>query len=840
MDVARRTTVTPEGFGEQLRQLRSAASLSQAELARRSGLSTAAVGALERGTRRAPKRETITLLANALALNHSERADLEQAAEHGRARTRTPRPDALAATHNLPYQLTSFVGREDQIEQITRRIESSRLVTVVGSGGVGKTRIALEIGMQLAMNATDEVRLIDLAPLQSGIFITSRIAGVLDIELSDMGDSPESLASALKTRRVLLVLDNCEHLIADATKTIRALLQGCPNVRILATTRERLGIMGEVVHRLSPLALPDDNRLTIANARSASAVELFLQRTHSADPDVTFTDRDAATLIDVCRRLQGIPLAIELVAAQVPTLGLETLSRRLEAALEITRSTRSIPDRQQTMHDTIAWSHDLLTDPERLLLRRLGIFAAGCTLAAAESVCAETDLQVTHVAGLLASLVDKSLVNAVIEGEHMRYVLLDSTRAFVRERLAEAEEESTFSRRHAEWLAAYGEHVAREYLAKPNLVWLNEFVSEIDNVRSALEWALRSELDDDVLLAGQITGSFRGLWLIQGWFGECRRWITLVLERIDETQQPLVVASLLTALAQTLAGPEALAVWNHLIIVLRRHLNDRLRLASTLAALGAQYCHYGSTEKAQNAIDEAHQILVEERTPGTPSFPLDNIKQTLLATSLKLSVARGQFAEARAYLEEAMALGARLGDEYYSTSLVRVGAELEFVAGDPLLAAKYSVEAVRLAEAIPRAPEIIAWALCVDAAIRLSTADSRRGKAAARRAFDVVVSLEDTALRLISLQNLAAVAAHSGRWQTGARFLGSIEVWRETAKYQRSLFEEATCKVLIAALHAQLGADTETHMAEGRRLNADVSAAEVLLIDFRDNVDTES
>jgi transcriptional regulator with XRE-family HTH domain len=201
MDV--RTRVTVEGFGERLRQLRSAAGISQDELARRSGFSTAGVGALERGVRRAPQPETIALLADALSLGEEARTDLEQAAQRGRARIRTPSPGALASTHNLPLQLTSFVGRADDIEQIRRRIESSRLVTVVGSGGVGKTRVSLEAAMHLTLNAREEVRFVDLAPLQDETFVPGRIAAAVGIRLSGPDEAPESLARALNARRVL-------------------------------------------------------------------------------------------------------------------------------------------------------------------------------------------------------------------------------------------------------------------------------------------------------------------------------------------------------------------------------------------------------------------------------------------------------------------------------------------------------------------------------------------------------------------------------------------------------------------------------------------------------------
>jgi predicted ATPase len=575
-----------------------------------------------------------------------------------------------------------------------------------------------------------------------------------------------------------------------------------------------MGIVGEVVHRLPPLVVPVHDPASLSDARSCSAIELFVQRGLAADPDITFADEQTPVVIDICRRLDGIPLAIELAAAQLPALDLETLSRRLEATLGAAHALRGLPDRQQTMRDTIAWSYDLLSERERLLLRRLAIFSGGCTLAAAESVCPQGELRTADVAGRLASLVDKSLVNAVIDGDTMRYALFDSTRAFAWERLAEAGEQADLSRRHARWLAAYGERAVREFASKPNLVWLDEFWPEIDNVRRALEWTLHSQSDEDVLLAGHIAGSFRGLWIIPGLFQECRRWIELVLARLDETGRPLVVANLLAALMQTLAGSERLAVHARLIVALRR-LGDLPRLAAALSSIAVRYCRGGFLDEAQDAIDEARRILIE------PSVDL-----TIACGELAL--ARGQFAEALAHAEEAMTFAERIGDEFLLNNISSFRAEIEFVAGNVAPAARHSEAAAEHASAIPRGSALLARALCINAGIRLSMADIDAAEAAARRAFRVTSSVGDDSLRLISLQNLAAVAALRGRPRAGARLLGSIEAWRQVTEHRRSPFEEATYKLLLSSLDAHLGADTQAHIAEGRSLTLELATGEAL------------
>jgi tetratricopeptide (TPR) repeat protein len=304
----------------------------------------------------------------------------------------------------------------------------------------------------------------------------------------------------------------------------------------------------------------------------------------------------------------------------------------------------------------------------------------------------------------------------------------------------------------------------------------------------------------------------------------------LVLGRIDETQQPLVVANLLAALGQTLAGSEMLAANERLITVLR-HVDDRVRLARALSNIAERYCWSGFLAKAQDAICEARRILAEQRVLKPSSFELEMTAASLLFASSDLSVARGQFAQAHAYLDEVTPFLEALGIQPELAILPRLRAEIEFVAGDTMSAAMYSEEAVKRANAYPSGVEFLARALCVDAGIRLSMPDTRNGEAAARHAFSVTSPLGDGELLLISHQNLAAAAIHRGCPDIGARLLGSIEAWRETVEYHRNPFEEATYKLLLTSLHAQLGAEAEAHIAQGRQLNLESAAQEVLSID---------
>ena len=402
-------------FGQLLRRYRTAAGFSQEHLADLARISLESVGALERGTRRAPYRETVSALAQALALDEEQRAAFERAAEHGRARPgRIAGVEAAAPKRTLPRRFTSFIEREDDVEAITALLERSRLVTITGSGGVGKTRIAVELAERLPAGRWDAIQFADLSELTDGNLVVTAIAP--DLERSVAGSAPtlDALISVLEATRTLIVLDTCEHHIADVAQIVSKVLSACEHVSFLATSRERLGVYGEAVYRLPSLPLPDVVPATLDSARRYAGVELFLQRLAAIDNSFVIADDSIASIVDICRQLDGIPLAIELAAARVPSLGLRGLAGMLRQGRDPTQGERDLPARQQTMFATIAWSYNLLSDQERLFFQRLAPFAGGFTLAAAESVCASDGVEASSIAILLASLVEKSLVKRAL------------------------------------------------------------------------------------------------------------------------------------------------------------------------------------------------------------------------------------------------------------------------------------------------------------------------------------------------------------------------------------------------------------------------------------------
>ncbi len=486
-------------FGDLLQGFRDRAALTQEELAERAGLSADAIGLLERGERQRPRRHTVRQLAGALGLSDEECARFAAARQAQRA---APRPDA-ALRPALPLPATTFVGRAAEIADLTRLLAppTVRLVTLTGPGGVGKTRLAVEVAARLADQFADGAVFVPLAPLREPALVLDGIARELGI--TDRGGRPrlERLTARLRARRLLLVLDNFEHLL-PAAPLLADLLAACPRLVVLATSRAPLRLSGERQYPVPPLPPPDAGSASRPeNLAHHPALALFAQRAGAVAPGFALTPETAEATAAICRRLDGLPLAIELAAAGVKVLPPRALLARLDRALPLLAGgPRDLPARQRTLRDTIAWSYDLLPPDEQGLLRRLAVFAGGWTLAAAEAVCGATSdqrpatsdtspptpsssVQPSSVTGHsslavlrgLAALVDASLVQPPAAGDPAtgapRYTMLETVREYAAELLADppasaAGEEEAVRRRHADYFLGLVEE-AQQHLVGP-------------------------------------------------------------------------------------------------------------------------------------------------------------------------------------------------------------------------------------------------------------------------------------------------------------------------------------------------------------------------------------
>ncbi|HMD80924.1 MAG TPA: tetratricopeptide repeat protein, partial [Anaerolineales bacterium] len=396
---------------------------------------------------------------------------------------------------NLPAQLTSFIGREKEVEQIKKRLEKNRLVTLTGSGGVGKTRLSIQTASELLSEYPNGVWLIELAPVTDPGLVTQTICTTLDVTPQGTSPALNVLIDYLKLKKTLLVVDNCEHLIDACAQLCEALLHTCPDLRIITSSREALGIEGENAYRVPSLAVPNSHD-TLRTIQNSEAVKLFVDRANASLPEFEITGANAPTIAQICQRLDGIALAIELAASRVKMLKVEQIATRLDDAFRLlTGGSRTALPRQQTLRALIDWSYNLLNKEERTVLRSLSVFVGGWTLEAAEAVCDNSNML-----DLLTHLVDKSLVAVDLEhGDEPRYYLLETIRQYAREKSAELNASEPIRDRHLSYFLALAERAEPEVQGAEQRIWFDRLELELDNFRAALEWSLaKGEQGTDV------------------------------------------------------------------------------------------------------------------------------------------------------------------------------------------------------------------------------------------------------------------------------------------------------------------------------------------------------
>ena len=599
-----------------------------------------------------------------------------------RARLLAEAPVALvpaAKRTNLPAPLTSFIGREWERAELTRFLREgvggSRLLTLVGAGGCGKTRLALEVARALLDDYPDGVYLVELAPLADPGLLHQAVAGALGLrETQKAADQSvlDMLATYLSGRQLLLVLDNAEHVVVGAAELAVALLQAAPGLRILVTSQAALGVLGELAWRVPSLSLPEESDLPVADLSPYEAIQLFVERAQLSKPHFALTERNAAAVLQVCRRLDGIPLALELAAARLSVLSVEQLAGRLDDRLGLlTEGNRAALPRQQTLRATIEWSYNLLTAAERVLLGRLSVFAGGWTLEAAEGVCAGPKLSRRVALERLHGLVSKSLVQVEEREGAMRYQLLETVRAYAHERLEAAGELDALRERHAGWCQALAEEAALGLVGPDQGDWLMRLDLEHDNLRAALGWAL--ERDEEGTSTGSpshperheiamrlATGIWR-FWLIHGHVTEGRSWLDrlaqLELTTVEGERAALLRAMVLaaTAVLATEQGEHSRAAdLAGAALALYRELGDQRRSAATLDILATTAMRQGDNARAAALYEESlviFRILDQQRSIATV---LNNLG---LAARYQ-----GDYGRATALYEESLAIKQALGD----------------------------------------------------------------------------------------------------------------------------------------------------------------------------------
>ncbi|HJZ22367.1 MAG TPA: transcriptional regulator, partial [Bradyrhizobium sp.] len=424
---------------------------------------------------------------------------------------------AVATLTNLPQPVSELIGRDGEVEEVSNLVRAGRLVTLTGTGGIGKTRLALAIARRLLSQFPDGAWLAEFSPLSDPNLVPATLAAAMGLEIG--GElSAQRVAQALRTRRLLVVLDTCEHVIDAAATMAEALLQAGSATHIIATSREPLRAAGERLYRVPPLAVPAEGAEDI---QDYGAVRLFVQRARAAQPGSVLGEHRAPTIAAICRRLDGIPLAIEMAAARVAALDIEELAGRLDERLRLlTGGKRTALPRHQTLRATLDWSHELLAGPERVILRRLAVFAGAFTLEAAGAVAASDEVPLLKVVDGISGLVAKSLVVAEVDAPLPRYRLLDTTRSYALEKLAESGERERLARRHAEYFRDLFEQSEVELEKRSTADWLGEYGRQIDNLRAALAWAFSS--GGDAAIGAALSAAAVPLWMHFSLLEECR------------------------------------------------------------------------------------------------------------------------------------------------------------------------------------------------------------------------------------------------------------------------------------------------------------------------------
>jgi predicted ATPase/DNA-binding SARP family transcriptional activator/DNA-binding CsgD family transcriptional regulator len=733
---------------------------------------------------------------------------------------------ADSARHNLPASLTSFVGREREMLETGRLLSMTRLLSLTGAGGSGKTRLALEAARSLVGAYPDGAWLVELAPLSEPELVPQAVATTLGVREQPGSPLLDALLDALRDREMLLILDNCEHLIDAAARLAQALLNSCPRLRVLATSREPLGVAGEVVWRMAPLSLPatTDGGSTVEGLARYEAVRLFVDRARLRLPDFELTKQNAGAAVRVCRKLDGIPLAIELACARMGALAVEQITERLEDSLGLlTGGSRTAEPRQRTLRATLDWSHNLLGEAERALFRRLSVFTGGWTLEAAEIVCSGDGIEEDGVLDLLGGLVDKSLVVAeATTGGAVRYRMLEPIRQYAREKLEESGEADEVKGRHAAFFLALAEEAEPELAGTRQRLWVEWLEGEHDNLREALSRVLeRGETD----LGLRFGGALWRFWHNRGYLSEGLRWLEQALAGSNPRPARVKALEGMGWLAQLQGDSERAEAAYREMLKLSRELDDKGNIATALNSLGTLAVARGDNERATLLLEENLSVLRELENERNTAAKLKRFYALNLLGILAINH-EGDYARGMTLWEESLALAREAGDTHrVGTTISNLG-YAALVQGDHERATTLSDEALALAQELGSAGvEIVPEALVNLGIAALGLGDHERATASFGEALVTSKNMGRKPTVINALEGMASLAAALGEATRAARLWGAAEAAREVTDIALPPGERALHEPHLAAARSLLGeAAWEEALAEGRKLTLEAAA----------------
>jgi len=685
--------------------------------------------------------------------------------------------------NNLPLQLTSFVGREQEMAEVSRLLATTRLLTLIGAGGVGKTRLALQVAAEVLDRFSDGVWLVEFAPLSDPLLVPHAITSALGMREEAGRSVLTTLADYLQSRQALLVFDNCEHLIAACAALAESLLRMCARLSIVATSREALRIGGETVWRVPSLSLPHPRQLpAFDHVTQFEAVQLFSERAATVEPGFTLTNQNARAVAQVCYHLDGIPLAIELAAGRMSMFSVAQIAARLDERFRLlTGGSRTALPRQQTLRATVDWSYALLAEGEQVLLQRLSVFAGNWTLEAVEAICAEETAQGggegEDVLGVLTQLVNKSLVIAEEQDGEVRYRLLETIRHYAHEKLVDAGQVEEMCRRHWEWCLRLAEEAEPKLRSMEQAVWLNRLETEHDNLRAALGRLLSAGEGE---IAARLAGALWQFWVTHSHLSEGRHWLDAILANRSSLSASALSKVLLVAgeLARYQGDFERARALHTQRLMLHRKLGDNEGIADALNYLGAVAFYQGDQEQAAKLCEES---LARYRKLGN--------KQGAASSLLCLAVAalfRREYKRAAALCEESIALRRQLHDRSF-----------------------------------------LVFSLCGLTLATTLQGDYERAIQACQEALTVSQDLGHKNGLAFSLEAMAGIAGAQGQAERAAKLFGAAEALREVIGAPlppgfRALYERV---MVTARAHLGEAAFAET-WAQGRAMTLEQALAE--------------
>jgi predicted ATPase/DNA-binding XRE family transcriptional regulator len=605
------TAVTPDQFstfGDLVKHLRRQAHLTQMELAMAVGYSDAQISRIEKN-QRTPDAATITaLFVPALGLENDSKW-VTRLLELAKDKPQSPSDNSQSnnTPHNLPHQLTSFIGREKEIAEVADLLKVHHLVTLTGPGGTGKTRLSLQVVSDLLAIYPDGVWLVEFASISEPALVPFEVANWVGLKESSKSASSgtDVLIGYFRSRKALLIFDNCEHLIEPIAHLVNLLTQSCRDVVILATSRETLGVKGEIAYAVPPLNIPD-SKSDLSTLMDSESGRLFVERASAASTSFSLTQTNASTIAQICLRLDGIPLALELAAARVKMMTVDEIAKRLDDRFRLLKGgARTTIPRQQTLRSMIDWSYNLLSEQEKILFRRLAVFVGGWTLEAAESVCGgegSAGLASNQILDLMSQLVNKSLALVETRRAESRYHFLETIRQYALEQLSEAEEASAMRAKHLAYFVELAEEAEPELYRSNQIFWMNKLDDELDNLRLTLEWSIAA----DAKLGLRLLISLALYWDARINPRECDAWLTRLLEQVHTADSLRARALAYHGWILTNLGKfnEARMSANQ-GLDLSRSISDQSAEANSLYSLGVSYWNQGDFEQGVPIIKQS-------------------------------------------------------------------------------------------------------------------------------------------------------------------------------------------------------------------------------------------